>query len=65
VEDAQSLAAANTKASMILVNGMNHVLKAVSSDMKEQIASYSNPMLPVVPALVDGVAKFVLELPKK
>lgn len=65
VEDAQSLAAANPKASMILVNGMNHVLKAVSSDMKEQVASYSNPMLPVVPALVDGIAKFVLELPKR
>lgn len=65
VEDAQSLAAANPKASMILVNGMNHVLKAVSSDMKEQVASYSNPMLPVVPTLVDGIAKFVLELPKR
>lgn len=64
VEDAQSLAAANTKASMILVNGMNHVLKAVSADMKEQVASYSNPMLPVVPALVDGIAKFVLALSK-
>jgi pimeloyl-ACP methyl ester carboxylesterase len=64
VEDAQSLAAANPKASMVLVNGMNHVLKAVSADMKEQIASYGNPMLPVVPTLVDGIAKFVQALSK-
>ena len=45
VDDAKRLAAANPKAKLVLIEGMNHVLKEVPDDRDKQIASYSNPDL--------------------
>jgi pimeloyl-ACP methyl ester carboxylesterase len=61
VEEARLLARANPKAKLLLVEGMNHVLKAVPTDMAKQIASYSDPALPVIPELVSGVSRFLNE----
>jgi uncharacterized protein len=60
VADAKALAAAQPKAKLVLVPTMNHVLKNVASDDRAaNLATYSDPALPVDPALVDAVAEFV------
>ena len=57
--DARRLAAASPRATLRVIDGMNHVLKLVSAERAAQLASYSDPALPVAPALVDAVATFV------
>jgi fermentation-respiration switch protein FrsA (DUF1100 family) len=61
VEDARLLVRANPKAKLLIVEGMNHVLKAVPTDMAKQVASYSDPALPVVAELISGVSRFLNE----
>lgn len=56
VQDAQALAAAAPGARLLLVEGMNHVLKLVGSDAALQQKSYTSPDLPVAQQLVDAVA---------
>ena len=60
--DARLLAAADPAARLLLIPGMNHVLKMVPADRAAQVASYGDPALPVAPALVDGIATLVLGL---
>jgi pimeloyl-ACP methyl ester carboxylesterase len=60
VEDAKLLAAAQPKAKLVLVPGVNHVLKAVLGDDRgANLATYGNPSLPIAPDVVDAVAGFV------
>ncbi|MEZ4384906.1 MAG: helix-turn-helix domain-containing protein [Nannocystaceae bacterium] len=60
VDDAALLAQARPDAAQCIVEGMNHVLKAATLDPDSQAQAYMDPSLPVVPALVDCVAEFVL-----
>jgi uncharacterized protein len=59
VADAELLVAANPKAELKLLEGMNHVFKTVSDKMEDNVASYSNPDLPLADSLVDDIAKFL------
>ena len=52
--DARRLAAGDPSARLLLVPGMNHVLKMVPADPAKQAASYSDPSLPDSPALVEA-----------
>lgn len=61
-QDARLLASADPHAKLVIVDGMNHVLKLVPSDMTQQMKSYSDPSLPVAPQLVDAVASFVKDV---
>ena len=54
-EDASLLAKANPAAKLLLVEGMNHVLKAVPNERDKQVASYGDPSLPVVPGLITEI----------
>jgi hypothetical protein len=58
VDDAKKLAAARPDAKLLIVPGMNHVLKAVGTDMAEQIASYGDPKRPVPAEVIEAVARF-------
>jgi pimeloyl-ACP methyl ester carboxylesterase len=64
VDDAKRLAAANPKAKLILIEGMNHVLKEVPDDRDKQIASYSNPDLRLAPEFLVGIVDFVRKVGK-
>jgi len=64
VDDAKRLAAANPKAKLLLIEGMNHVLKEVPDDRDKQIASYSNPDLRLAPEFLVGVVDFVRKVGK-
>jgi pimeloyl-ACP methyl ester carboxylesterase len=59
ITDARLLKAGQRAATLVIVNGMNHVLKAAPSDPRQQAASYSDPSLPVVPKLLTEVVAFI------
>lgn len=58
VEDAQLLKAANTKAQLTIIKGMNHVLKTASLDKSENLASYNQPELPIVSEFAQAMIQF-------
>jgi pimeloyl-ACP methyl ester carboxylesterase len=58
--DARLLAAAKPTATLVLIQHMNHVLKKIDSPVPAvNIASYSNPKLPVMTELVNEITRFV------
>jgi uncharacterized protein len=60
VGDARSLKGAAPKATLLIIPGMNHVLKIVASrDRAENTATYGDPSLPLAPALLKAVTKFI------
>jgi fermentation-respiration switch protein FrsA (DUF1100 family) len=60
VADAEALKAGQPAARLLLVEGMNHVLKReTSTDMATQMKSYSDPSLPVVPELLNAIEALV------
>jgi pimeloyl-ACP methyl ester carboxylesterase len=63
--EARLLAAAQPKATLVMVDGMNHVLKRASGTAVEQLPAYSDPALAVVPELIEAVARFVKAVPKR
>ena len=59
VDDAKRLAAANPHAKLLIVEGMNHILKSVSSDKSKQMASYGDRTLMLAPDLLMNIVDFV------
>ncbi len=57
--DAGLLAAAKPDAKLVIVPDMNHVLKTAPLDRAANVATYSDPSLPLAPGLLDAVAGFV------
>ena len=58
-KEAEDLHASNTGSYFDLVRGMNHVLRTVSTDERANVASYSNPDLPIDPELVQSTSEFL------
>jgi pimeloyl-ACP methyl ester carboxylesterase len=56
---ATRLAEANPKAIHRRIQGMNHILKMVPDDMQQQLASYTNPNLPLAPELASTIVEFI------
>ena len=65
VEDAKALAAAKPDARLLLVEGMNHVLKMTPAEPQQQAASYGDPSLPLAPKFLAEVVAFVKGTGKK
>ncbi|WP_299998968.1 alpha/beta fold hydrolase [uncultured Cedecea sp.] len=59
-DDARQLKAANPQASLMVFPDMNHVMKEVTSDLQDNIASYAEPALPLAPGLIDSIAHFLI-----
>ena len=58
--DARALAAANPNARLVVLPGVNHVLKQVASDDRAaNLATYVNPALPLADGVADAIAGFV------
>jgi pimeloyl-ACP methyl ester carboxylesterase len=55
VADAQRLAASRPDAKLLVIDGMNHVLKAADASNASQRDAYTNPALPLVPELVSAL----------
>ncbi len=60
VADAERLQAADPKAKLALLDDANHVLKAVASDdVAANIATYTDPGLPLASGVVDAIVDFI------
>ncbi len=46
-------------AKLLVIEGMNHILKAAPEDLNKNRASYADRTLPLMPGLVAAIAKFV------
>jgi len=46
-------------AQLILVDGMNHVMKHAPADRMQNVATYSNPDLQIVPDVPNAIVAFV------
>jgi pimeloyl-ACP methyl ester carboxylesterase len=61
VDEAKALKAAKPDAELVLIEGMNHVLKTAPADRAQNAATYSNPDLPIVP----DVPKAIIAIAKR
>jgi hypothetical protein len=62
VEDAKLLAGGNRRATLAIIEDMNHVMKhTTDKTLLGQTQCYSDPALPIEPKLVDTVAAFLKE----
>ncbi|AMB85261.1 alpha/beta hydrolase [Pseudomonas agarici] len=59
VADAENLKKAKPNARLVLVEGMNHVLRIVSNDIPSQLASYNDPQQPLTAALEGPISTFI------
>lgn len=59
LDDANALKTAYPSAKLVVIEGMNHIFKEVSMDLQQNLATYVNPTLPIVPKLADEIATFV------
>ncbi|MEB3005038.1 alpha/beta hydrolase [Capnocytophaga sp. G2] len=59
-KEAKLLKEAQSRAQLLLIEGMNHVLKEVKTPQENQ-QSYLNPNLPISHKLIDGIAQFIKE----
>jgi pimeloyl-ACP methyl ester carboxylesterase len=60
VDEAKMLKAAKPDSELILIDGMNHMMKSAPADRGQNIATYGNPDLPIVvdvPGLIGAFAK--------
>jgi uncharacterized protein len=60
IAEADGLRAAKPDAELLIVEGMNHVLKHVPAEPARQQASYTDPSLPVDENLLQAVTRFVV-----
>jgi hypothetical protein len=66
VTDAEALKAGQPRAQLLIVEGMNHVLKhETAMDMTAQMKSYGDPSLPVVPELLRAIETLVRSTRKR
>ncbi len=59
VKQAEMLKACKPKATLKIIEGMNHILKEAPTDRSKNIATYTNETLPLMPGLADLIATFV------
>jgi uncharacterized protein len=62
VQDAQLLANADPAAKLVVIDGMNHIMKQVPADKAKQIASYGDPSLPLDASLLNEMLNWINEL---
>lgn len=65
VSEAEALKKALPHATLAVIPGMNHVLKMVDAGIAAQTASYSDPALPIAPALVAALVDFLRKIPAR
>ncbi|AMR34313.1 hypothetical protein A0256_24095 [Mucilaginibacter sp. PAMC 26640] len=59
VDDAQKLKKGDSDAKLVIVQGMNHILKDAPADREQNIATYSKPDLPLNAEMVKNIVEFV------
>ncbi|MBI1406823.1 MAG: alpha/beta fold hydrolase [Caulobacter sp.] len=59
IEDANRLKAAQPAARLVVLDGVNHVLKVAPADRGPNVAAYADPSLPLAPGVVSAIADFI------
>lgn len=59
VNDSKLLASVKPDADLLILENMNHVLKESEADIQKNMATYSNPNLPLKTGLTDEIANFI------
>ena len=59
VTDAEQLAAADPDAEVVYFDTMNHVLKEAPADQEGNLATYTDPTLPLAEGLIDSITSFI------
>ncbi|MBX3479584.1 MAG: alpha/beta hydrolase [Caulobacter sp.] len=59
VEDANRLKAAQPAARLVVLDGVNHLLKIAPADRAANVATYGDASLPLAPGVVEAVAGFI------
>jgi pimeloyl-ACP methyl ester carboxylesterase len=62
VANAEKLKKASKEATLLIIPGMNHVLKDAPADREGNLATYKDPNLPLKPELVTGIVDFINKL---
>jgi hypothetical protein len=65
VDDAKMLKNGSKRARLIIIEGMNHLLKRVPNDVQKQLASYGDPSLLVSEELVNEILGFINPIVRK
>jgi pimeloyl-ACP methyl ester carboxylesterase len=63
LDDAQRLAKAKPDAKLVILEGVNHVLKSAPAEFKANVATYADPTLPLAPGVLPAIVTFVRALP--
>ncbi len=59
VMDAEQLATADPDAEVVYFDTMNHVLKEAPADQEGNLATYTDPTLPLAEGLIDSITSFI------
>lgn len=60
INDAKLLSSASNKSQILIIEKMNHVLKIIDKgDQSANIATYSNPSIPISAILTDEIIKYI------
>lgn len=59
VANAEKLKKGASKANLVIIPGMNHILKEAPEDRQQNLATYNKPDLPLKPEFVTSVVDFV------
>jgi pimeloyl-ACP methyl ester carboxylesterase len=63
--DARRLAGARNGITLLLIDGMNHVLRIAPKDAKANFWTYKDFTKPLAPGLVDAIADFIRSVPAR
>jgi len=61
VDDAKRLSAAQPESQLLLIDGMNHILRKVEGDRAANLATYNKAELPLAEGFVKGISDFILK----
>jgi hypothetical protein len=59
VSEAEQLKKAYPKATLKIIDGMNHPMKQAPEDRQKNAATYNNPKLPLSPGLMPAIVEFI------
>jgi pimeloyl-ACP methyl ester carboxylesterase len=59
VDDAKLLSSGKPDAKLLIIDHMNHILKESDMDVQKNMATYTNPTLPLKTELTDGIIRFI------
>lgn len=60
LDNANKLNAANPNSKLVVIEGMNHILKKADADPIKNTLTYRQPDLPIVGQLIDSIADFIM-----